>query len=128
MRAALYCGLYSIELGNRPDPVLVEPTDAAVRVVLACVCGSDLWYYRGESPHAVGSIGHERSVQAEEVAEASGVAPPHDVRWYTVPAAGHPFRDGYVGFVSLSRVPGALLGPFRRSLWTAAGQRPARPG
>jgi threonine dehydrogenase-like Zn-dependent dehydrogenase len=28
-------------------------------VVLACVCGSDLWYYRGESPHAVGSIGHE---------------------------------------------------------------------
>ena len=30
-----------------------------VRVVLACVCGSDLWYYRGESAHAVGSIGHE---------------------------------------------------------------------
>jgi threonine dehydrogenase-like Zn-dependent dehydrogenase len=30
-----------------------------VRVVLACVCGSDLWYYRGESHHAVGTIGHE---------------------------------------------------------------------
>jgi threonine dehydrogenase-like Zn-dependent dehydrogenase len=28
-------------------------------VVLGCVCGSDLWYYRGESPHAAGSIGHE---------------------------------------------------------------------
>ena len=30
-----------------------------MRVVLGCVCGSDLWYYRGESDHAVGSIGHE---------------------------------------------------------------------
>ena len=27
--------------------------------MLGCVCGSDLWYYRGESPHAAGSIGHE---------------------------------------------------------------------
>jgi threonine dehydrogenase-like Zn-dependent dehydrogenase len=39
--------------------VIQESTDAVVRVVLACVCGSDLWYYRGESPHATGSIGHE---------------------------------------------------------------------
>jgi threonine dehydrogenase-like Zn-dependent dehydrogenase len=30
-----------------------------VRVVLACVCGSDLWYYRGDSPFAPGPIGHE---------------------------------------------------------------------
>lgn len=48
-----------MEIGERPDPVIQEPTDAVVRVVLGCVCGSDLWYYRGESPHAVGSIGHE---------------------------------------------------------------------
>ena len=36
-----------------------EPTDAIVRVVLACVCGSDLWYYRGDSPFEPGPIGHE---------------------------------------------------------------------
>ena len=59
MRAAVFNGPRSIEIGERPDPVIQEPTDAVVRVVLACVCGSDLWYYRGESPHAVGSIGHE---------------------------------------------------------------------
>jgi threonine dehydrogenase-like Zn-dependent dehydrogenase len=59
MRAAIFTGPRSIELGERPDPVIQEPTDAIVRVVLACVCGSDLWYYRGESPHANGSIGHE---------------------------------------------------------------------
>jgi threonine dehydrogenase-like Zn-dependent dehydrogenase len=59
MRAAIFRGPRDIEVGERPDPVIHEPTDAIVRVVLACVCGSDLWYYRGESPHAVGSIGHE---------------------------------------------------------------------
>ena len=36
-----------------------QPTDAVVRVVMACVCGSDLWYYRGVSEHAIGWIGHE---------------------------------------------------------------------
>ena len=49
----------AIEVGERPDPVISEPTDAVVRVVLGCVCGSDLWYYRGDSPHALGPIGHE---------------------------------------------------------------------
>ena len=46
-------------LRERPDPVVVNTTDAVVRVVLGCVCGSDLWYYRGESPHDLGPIGHE---------------------------------------------------------------------
>src|SRR5512135_3277020 len=59
MRAAIFAGPRSIEIGERPDPAVQAPTDAVVRVVLACVCGSDLWYYRGESDHAVGPIGHE---------------------------------------------------------------------
>jgi hypothetical protein len=59
MRAAIFAGPGRIEFGERPDPVILEPTDAVVRVTLACVCGSDLWYYRGQSPHDVGAIGHE---------------------------------------------------------------------
>ena len=59
MLAAIFNGPKDITVGERPDPTIQEPTDAIVRVVLGCVCGSDLWYYRGESPHAVGSIGHE---------------------------------------------------------------------
>ena len=60
MKAAIFKGKGAIELGERPDPTIKEPTDAIVRVVLACVCGSDLWYYRGESDYLVGSpIGHE---------------------------------------------------------------------
>jgi len=75
MRAAFFAGPRSIEITDRPDPVIVSPTDAVVRVVLSCVCGSDLWYYRGESPHALGSIGHEFIGVVEQVgAEVSGVA------------------------------------------------------
>jgi len=53
MRAAVFSGPGSVTVTDRPDPVIQEPTDAVVRVVLACVCGSDLWYWRGESPHRV---------------------------------------------------------------------------
>jgi threonine dehydrogenase-like Zn-dependent dehydrogenase len=59
MRAAIFNGPRQIDVGDRPDPTIAAPTDAVVRVVLACVCGSDLWYYRGESPHDRGPIGHE---------------------------------------------------------------------
>jgi threonine dehydrogenase-like Zn-dependent dehydrogenase len=59
MRAAIFNGPGQIDVGDRPDPAISASTDAIVRVVLGCVCGSDLWYYRGLSNHAVGSIGHE---------------------------------------------------------------------
>ncbi len=59
MRAAIYNGPASITVGERPDPVITSATDAVVRVSMGCVCGSDLWYWRGESPHDLGPIGHE---------------------------------------------------------------------
>jgi len=75
MRAAIFNGPRDVTVGKRPDPVIEAPTDAVVRVVLACVCGSDLWYYRGESEHAVGSIGHEFVGVVEDVGtEVQGVA------------------------------------------------------
>jgi threonine dehydrogenase-like Zn-dependent dehydrogenase len=75
MRAAIFNGPRDIRVGERPDPVIKEPTDGIVRVVLGCVCGSDLWYYRGESAHAVGSIGHEFIGVVEDVgAEVTGLS------------------------------------------------------
>ena len=59
MKAAIFKGKGHIVVEERAKPTINEPTDAVVRVVLACVCGSDLWYYRGESDHPVGPIGHE---------------------------------------------------------------------
>jgi threonine dehydrogenase-like Zn-dependent dehydrogenase len=79
MRAAVFRGPRDVVLGERPDPVIEASTDAVVRVVLACVCGSDLWYFRGDSPHAVGSIGHEFIGVVEQVgagvADVAAVAP-----------------------------------------------------
>src|SRR5436190_9495320 len=67
MRAAVFNEPRSITVVDRPDAVIRDSTDAVVRVVLACVCGSDLWYYRGESPFEPGPIGHEFVGVVEEV-------------------------------------------------------------
>ena len=75
MRAAIFNEPFSITTGTRRDPSIVEPTDAVVRVVLACVCGSDLWYFRGDSPFQPGPIGHELIGVVEDVGSAvRGVA------------------------------------------------------
>jgi len=67
MKAAIFKGKGKIEIGQLPDPQITEPTDAIVRIVLSCVCGSDLWFYRGESPHPDKSIGHEFMGVVEEI-------------------------------------------------------------
>ncbi len=67
MRAAIFNEPRSITAGDRPDAAIREPSDAVVRVVLACVCGSDLWYYRGDSPFEPGPIGHEFISVIEDV-------------------------------------------------------------
>ena len=49
-----------VRLEEVPDPRLVEPSDALVRVTAACVCGSDLWPYRGVNEVKEPTrIGHE---------------------------------------------------------------------
>ena len=60
MRATLIHGERDIRLEDVADPQLTTGTDAIVKVVATCVCGSDLWPYRGvtptKHPHR---IGHE---------------------------------------------------------------------
>ena len=67
MKAAIFNGKQNISVGERPDPKIEAPTDAIVRVVRGCVCGSDLWYYRGINQHKIGSIGHEYVGVVEDV-------------------------------------------------------------
>ncbi|KZX20879.1 Formaldehyde dismutase [Rathayibacter tanaceti] len=60
MRATLIHGERDIRLEEVPDPQLSTGHDAIVRVTAACVCGSDLWPYRGVTPTAEAHrIGHE---------------------------------------------------------------------
>ena len=58
MRATLLHGDHDIRFEEVPDPKLVTGDDAIVRVVASCVCGSDLWPYRGVT-RSSGRIGHE---------------------------------------------------------------------
>ena len=67
MRAAIFNQPGSVTVEERRDPSIVEPTDAIVRVTHACVCGSDLWYYRGDTPFEQGPIGHEFIGVVEDV-------------------------------------------------------------
>ncbi|MGX5697345.1 zinc-dependent alcohol dehydrogenase family protein [Agromyces soli] len=60
MRATVIHAARDIRVENVPDPVLSTGRDAIVKVVAACVCGSDLWPYRGITPtHEPHRIGHE---------------------------------------------------------------------
>ncbi|MEA2487911.1 MAG: alcohol dehydrogenase, partial [Actinomycetota bacterium] len=47
MRAGIYHGPKDIRVEDVPDPRIVDATDAVVRITHACICGSDLWFYRG---------------------------------------------------------------------------------
>jgi threonine dehydrogenase-like Zn-dependent dehydrogenase len=68
MRATTIHGTRDIRFTEVPDPTITAPTDAIVKVVAGCVCGSDLWPYRGENPITPGAtIGHECVGVVEEV-------------------------------------------------------------
>ncbi|NLU82802.1 zinc-dependent alcohol dehydrogenase family protein [Rhodococcus sp. HNM0569] len=73
MRGVVLNAPGEVQVVDRADPVIVEPTDAVVRVTATCVCGSDLWPYRGlESVDGPAPMGHEYVGIVEEV--GSGVA------------------------------------------------------
>jgi threonine dehydrogenase-like Zn-dependent dehydrogenase len=60
MRATVMYGAGDVRVENMPDPTLTEPTDAVVRVLLSCICGSDLWPYRSLPASEHGRrMGHE---------------------------------------------------------------------
>lgn len=68
MRATTIHGTRDIRFEDVPDPTIEQPTDAVIKVTSACICGSDLWPYRGENPVTPGqTIGHECLGIVEEV-------------------------------------------------------------
>jgi len=75
MRATLIYGAGDVRVEDVPDPKLASPSDAIVRVVRACVCGSDLHPYRDMPASEHGRpIGHEFLGVIEEVgSDVSGL-------------------------------------------------------
>ena len=78
MRATVYHGPRDVRVEEVPDATLREPTDALVRVTHACICGSDLWPYRGELEiyGRPGRTGHEFMGVVEAVGAEVGTIRP----------------------------------------------------
>jgi len=71
MRATTLHAPGDIRVSEVPDPTIDAPTDAIVKVTAGCICGSDLWPYRGENDITEGqTIGHECVGVVEEVGSA----------------------------------------------------------
>jgi threonine dehydrogenase-like Zn-dependent dehydrogenase len=68
MRGTLMHAPRDVRVENVPEPTIIESTDAIIRIVRACICGSDLWPYRGvDAPDWPMAMGHEYVGIVEEV-------------------------------------------------------------
>src|SRR5438445_12268105 len=71
MKGAVLYGPRDIRFEEREAPRIIEPTDAILRLSATCICGSDLWPYRGISPVAEPTpMGHEYCGIVEAVGKA----------------------------------------------------------
>ncbi|MFU8854355.1 zinc-dependent alcohol dehydrogenase family protein [Micromonospora sp. SL1-18] len=77
IRGAILHAPGDVRVEDRDDPRIQKPTDAIIRVVAACVCGSDLWPYRGIEPvDRPAPMGHEYVGTVEEVgSQVTGIRP-----------------------------------------------------
>ncbi|MFI6576812.1 zinc-dependent alcohol dehydrogenase family protein [Nocardiopsis sp. NPDC050513] len=67
MRGVVMYKAGDVRVEEREDPRILEPTDAVVRLTATCICGSDLWPYRGVEPADHQVMGHEYVGVVEEV-------------------------------------------------------------
>ena len=77
MRGTVLYGPRDIRYEDRESPKIEQPTDAVIRIAATCVCGSDLWPYRGIQPVAQPTpMGHEYCGFVEEVGSAVRLVKP----------------------------------------------------
>ncbi|MFI2104447.1 zinc-dependent alcohol dehydrogenase family protein [Isoptericola sp. NPDC019693] len=67
MRGVILHAPGDVRVEERDDPTIVEPTDAIIRVTATCICGSDLWPYRGVEDVHDAPMGHEYVGVVEEI-------------------------------------------------------------
>ena len=70
MRGVVMHAPRDIRVDERANPVIEQPSDAVIRVTAACICGSDLWPYRGTDPVAEPTpMGHEYVGIVEQIGD-----------------------------------------------------------
>jgi threonine dehydrogenase-like Zn-dependent dehydrogenase len=69
MKAVTWCGSYKVSVDNVPDPRIINPRDAIVKITSTCICGSDLHLYDGYIPTMQKGdiLGHEFMGEVIEV-------------------------------------------------------------
>lgn len=67
-----------VRVEERDDPQVQEPTDAVIKIVAACVCGSDLWPYRGADTPEQQAMGHEYVGVVEQIGDEVTTVKPGD--------------------------------------------------
>lgn len=71
MLGTVMYGKGDVRFEERPEPEILKPTDAIIRLAASCVCGSDLWPYRGfGNDGAPKAMGHEYCGVVEAVGDA----------------------------------------------------------
>jgi threonine dehydrogenase-like Zn-dependent dehydrogenase len=77
MRVAVMTAPGEVQVEDRADPTILKPTDAIIRLSATCICGSDLWPYRGiEALDGPRPMGHEYAGIVEEVGSAVSTVKP----------------------------------------------------
>ena len=121
MKAAIFVEPGKMAVEEVPKAMLEQDDDIVIRVVRTCVCGSDLWFFRGLSGQAAHSqVGHEAIGVVEETGAAVESVKPGDFVVRAIP-------------VQLRQVPGVqgrlrIRVPARGLLLRLSGRIPARTG
>src|SRR6266436_3253661 len=77
MKGAVLYGPRDVRFEERSTPKIIQPTDAIIRISATCVCGSDLWPYRGLNPiNGPTPMGHQYCGIVEEVGSAVATIKP----------------------------------------------------
>ncbi|GGI12582.1 alcohol dehydrogenase [Galliscardovia ingluviei] len=79
MKAAIFKGKGQMACEERPMPEIQESTDAIIRVVRACVCGSDMWWFRSGEKTADSQAGHEAIGIVETIGQNVTIAQAGDL-------------------------------------------------
>ena len=72
MRGVIMYAPGDVRVEERDKPTILEPTDAIIKLAASCICGSDLWPYRGAEPvqdgsRQIGNRGEAKAPAEEEV-------------------------------------------------------------
>jgi threonine dehydrogenase-like Zn-dependent dehydrogenase len=131
MRGAILYGPRDVRLEEPADPAISEPGDAIIRLAATCVCGSDLWSYRGLNPVPRPTpFGHEYCGVVEEVGPEAGLVKPGQFVIGSFFASDNTCPDCQAGFQSscLHRQPVIGAQAERLRVPLADGTLVATPG